>query len=59
VLHDGLVGGVWRLEPQALVVRHVERLPTRAVAAVAAEGRRLARFLEAEPRDVRLVALTP
>ena len=58
VLHDGLVCGVWRLEPQALVVRHLERLPKKAHAAVAAEGRRLARFLAAEPPDVRLVALT-
>ena len=59
VLHDGLVGGVWRLEPDALVVRHVDRLPKKALAAIAAEGRRLARFLEAEPPDVRLVVLSP
>jgi hypothetical protein len=59
VLHDGLVVGVWRLEPEALVVRHVERLPKRALAAIAAEGRRLARFLEAASPDVRLVALSP
>jgi winged helix DNA-binding protein len=58
VLHDGLVGGVWRLEPDGLIVRHVERLPKRVLAAIAAEGRRLARFLEADRRDVRLVALS-
>ena len=59
VLHDGLVVGVWRLEPEGLVVRHVERLPKKALAAIAAEGRRLARFLEAERADVRLVVLKP
>ena len=55
VLHDGVVGGslaagaggVWSS-------RHVERLPKRALAAIAAEGRRLARFLEADATDVRL-----
>jgi hypothetical protein len=59
VLHDGVVSAVWRLEPDGLVVRHVERLPKKALAAIAAEGRRLARFLEAEVRDVRLVPLSP
>ena len=59
VLHDGIVGGVWKLEPDGLVVRHVGRLPKKALAAIAAEGRRLARFLEAESPDVRLVPLTP
>ena len=58
VLYDGVVRGVWRLEPDALVVRHVERLSKKALAAIAAEGRRLARFLEDEPPDVRLVVLT-
>jgi len=57
VLADGLVGAVWRLEPDGLVVSHV-RLPKRVLASMAAEGRRLARFLEATP-DVRLVALRP
>ena len=59
VLQDGLVRGVWRLLPDGLIVRHVERLPKKALAAIAAEGRRLARFLEADPRDVRLVPLSP
>jgi winged helix DNA-binding protein len=56
VLHDGVVRGVWRLEPETLTVRHVEGLPKKALAAIAAEGRRLARFLEAAA-DVRFVAL--
>jgi len=59
VLHDGLVGGVWRLDSDALVVRHLDRLPKKALASIAAEGRRLARFLEAESSEVRLVALNP
>ncbi len=59
VLHDGVVSAVWRLEPDGLIVRHVERLPKRALAAIAAEGRRLARFLEADAPDVRLVPLSP
>jgi DNA glycosylase AlkZ-like len=44
VLHDGLVRAIWRAEPDGIVVRHVP-LSKRAVASVAAEGRRLARFL--------------
>jgi hypothetical protein len=59
VLADGLVSGVWRLEPDGLVVTHVARLPRRVLASIAAEGRRLARFLGADPSDVRLVALSP
>lgn len=47
VLHDGLVRGRWRRLEDDLHVVHVP-LPTRAVAAVAAEGRRLARFLGAD-----------
>jgi len=43
VLHDGLVRAIWRAEPDGIVVRHVP-LSKRAVASVAAEGRRLARF---------------
>jgi hypothetical protein len=58
VMADGLVSAVWRLEPDGLVVSHVPGLPKRVLASIAAEGRRLARFLEAAP-DVRLVALTP
>ena len=57
VLHDGLVRGRWRLEPDALTIRHVD-LPKKALASIAAEGRRLARFLEADPPDVRLVRLS-
>ena len=47
--HDGIVSAVWRLEPDGLVVRHVPR-PKRVLASIAAEGRRLARFLEADSR---------
>lgn len=46
VLQDGLVRGRWRLEPDGVVVRHVP-LSRQALASVAAEGRRLARFLGA------------
>ena len=59
VLVDGLVSAIWRLEPDALVVSHVPRLSKKALSSVAAEGRRLARFLEAESDAVRLVALRP
>ncbi len=46
VLHDGLVRAMWRRHDEELVVRHAQ-LPKRAQASVAAEGRRLARFLGA------------
>ncbi len=59
VLAEGLVSAVWRLESDALVVSHVSRLPKRLLASIAAEGRRLARFLEAAAPDVRLVELSP
>ncbi len=52
VLHDGGVRAIWRAEPGGVVVRHVP-LPKRALASIAAEGRRLGRFLEVGP-DVRL-----
>ena len=52
VLHDGGVRAIWRAEPGCLIVRHVP-LPKRALASIAAEGRRLGRFLEVGP-DVRL-----
>ena len=58
VLADGLVSAVWRLEQDRLVVSHVSGLSKRLLASIAAEGRRLARFLGAEP-EVRLVALSP
>jgi len=50
VLHDGMVCGTWRMDgdrdgAQRLVVDHVGRLNQRARSAVAAEGRRLLRFL--------------
>jgi hypothetical protein len=57
VLADGLVSAIWRLEPDALVVTHVSRVPKKLLASIEAEGRRLAGFLEAESSDVRLVAL--
>ena len=52
VLHDGIVRGRWRPEPDGVVVCHVP-LAKRAVATVAAEGRRLSRFLGIAA-DVRL-----
>jgi hypothetical protein len=45
VLHDGVVRAIWRAAAGAVVVRHAP-LPKRALTAIAAEGRRLARFLE-------------
>jgi hypothetical protein len=57
VLHDGVVRGRWRLEGEGLVVNHVDGLSKKALAAIAAEGRRLARFLEAPAADVRVIAL--
>ena len=54
VLHDGVVRGRWRLEPDGVTVTHA--LPERALGSVTAEGRRLARFLGAA--DVRLQALS-
>ena len=44
-LSDGVVSGFWRLEQDRLVVRQGRRLAKRAASAVAAEARRLARFL--------------
>ena len=52
VLHDGWCAAIWRAEPGGVVVRHVP-LAKRAVASIAAEGRRLARFLGVGT-DVRL-----
>ncbi len=57
VLHDGAVRAIWRAEPGGLVVRHVP-LSKRSVAAIGAEGRRLARFLELEPA-VQLEPVSP
>ena len=48
VLHDGVVRGIWRAAPDSMLVRHVP-LSRRGLAAVAAEGRRLARFLGVAP----------
>lgn len=59
VLADGLVGAIWRLEPNSLVVSHVPRLRKRLLASIAAEGRRLLRFLEPDSSGVRLVGLRP
>jgi hypothetical protein len=63
VLEDGFGFGLWRLERDegkaTLVVNHIRR-PTKGVAAaVAAEGRRLLRFVaaEADTYDVRLAAV--
>ena len=56
VLHDGIVRAIWRAEAEGIVVRHVP-LPKRKLAAIAAEGRRLARFLELDG-DVRLAPVS-
>jgi hypothetical protein len=66
VLHDGFACGTWRIElgrddgAATLVVDHAGPLNQRARAAVAAEGRRLLRFVApaAGGHDVRFVALT-
>jgi DNA glycosylase AlkZ-like len=65
VLHDGAVRGTWRLDHEenggaALVVDHAGRLGQRATSAIAAEGRRLLRFLspDAGANDVRFAQLT-
>lgn len=52
VLHDGVVRGSWRAKPDGLEVRHGP-LAKRGLAAIAAEGRRLARFLGVDG-EVRL-----
>jgi Winged helix DNA-binding domain len=64
VLHDGFVCGTWRMDRDhaggtaVLVVDHVPGLNQRARSAVAAEGRRLLRFLAPEANaDARFVAL--
>ena len=64
VLHYGFLCGTWGLERDdtgsaTLVVNHVERLTKRAMAALAAEGRRLLRFVaaDADAQDVRFVAV--
>jgi hypothetical protein len=59
VLADGFVSGVWRHQPEGLVVSHVPGLAKRVLASIAAEGRRLARFLEAAPPTVHFVELSP
>src|SRR6185503_4982740 len=56
VLHDGMIVGLWRVEEGALVIRHGVPLTKRAQSAIAAEARRLLRFLESEARDVRFVS---
>jgi len=51
VLNDGFVFGVWQRRPDgALVVSYPERATKRALAAVAAEGRRLLRLLAQDDR---------
>ena len=60
MLHDdGVVSGRWRLETEGLVVCHVDRLRRNALATIAAEGRKLARFLGAEAPSMRLTPLRP
>jgi Winged helix DNA-binding domain len=63
VLCDGVLCGTWRLERNRradtalVVIDHVVRLPKRALSSVAAEGRRLLRFVAADAasHDVRFV----
>ena len=63
LLVDGRLCGLWRLERDGgravLDVRQAERLPRRAAASVAAEGRRFLRFAaaDADEREVRLAPL--
>jgi DNA glycosylase AlkZ-like len=65
VLEDGYVSATWRIERDrasgaaTLVIDHVTKLTKRARASIAAEGRRLLRFVaaDAESHDVRLVAV--
>ncbi len=65
VLHDGFLRGVWRLDRDrptgsaTLVVSHARPLTKRAQASLAAEGRRLLRFVaaDADDHDVRFVAV--
>ena len=60
VLHDGMLSGVWRIDREdenaTLVVSAVQRLTKRAVASVAAEGRRLLRFIaeDAGRQEIRI-----
>ena len=64
MLHDGFVCGTWRIdrdrEAGAILVDHAGPLNQRARSAVAAEGRRLLRFLapDAGAHDVRFLPLT-
>jgi hypothetical protein len=63
VLVDGTLGAVWRIERDkttgaaTLVVTRLARLTKRASSAVAAEGRRVLRFVaaDAESHDLRIV----
>jgi hypothetical protein len=57
VLVDGFLAGRWRPEGRELAVQLGTRLSKRAAESVAAEGRRLLRFLgeQVEAEDVRLV----
>jgi hypothetical protein len=60
VLHDGLVCALWRLDGEGasatMTIKHGPRLAKKTTGALAAEGRRLLRFLGAANREVRFVA---
>jgi hypothetical protein len=58
VLHDGFLQAIWRADSGGVLVRHTP-LSSRALGSVAAEGRRLARFLELDVAAVRLEPLSP
>jgi hypothetical protein len=59
VLYDGFVFGVWQRRPDGILVRHPGRATKRALAAIAAEGRRLLRLLapDADEPDVTFVRI--
>jgi len=63
VLHDGVLRGTWRIDREAtgtavLWIDHALPIPKRAAAAVAAEGRRMLRFLAPDAAgDVRFAAV--
>ena len=57
VLHEGFLRAIWRADANGVLVRHTP-LTKKALGAVAAEGRRLARFLELNSAEVRLEPLS-
>jgi hypothetical protein len=58
VLHDGFLHAIWRTDANGVLVRHTP-LSRRALGSIAAEGRRLARFLELGVTEARLEPVSP